>query len=226
MFDYFYNQNLRKLVLGFGSLFSNMHVEHANPDGGNDLKIKVPITYGAHEKFIRRLLEPSSINDGIRVETQLPRLGYMMTSILPDAGRRRNRNSFIKKPPTGETCSTSNANMIAEEIPVNVGFSLFVYTRHIDDTLQIVEQIMPYFNPEHIISIGLNDVQTDVRIPIVMTSNNISEAYEGDFASRRINISSFNFIAKSYIYGPIQNMTFIDSVYIGGLTAGINFANE
>jgi hypothetical protein len=219
MFNYYYNQNLRKLVLGFGSLFSNLYVTHANPDGGSDLTIRVPITYASQEKFIRRLLEPSSINDGIRVENQLPRLSYIMTSLLPDSTRRRNRNTPLRSPNNG---SCLNANIITEEIPVNIGFSLYIYTRHIDDTLQIVEQIMPFFNPEHVINIGLNSAQTDLKIPIVMTSNNISEKYDGDLSSRRVNISSFNFIAKSYIFGPVQNVTQISSIAIEGLTAGIN----
>jgi hypothetical protein len=81
---------------------------------------------------------------------------------------------------------------------------------------------MPFFNPEHVINIGLNSAQTDLKIPIVMTSNNISEKYDGDLSSRRVNISSFNFIAKSYIFGPVQNVTQISSIAIEGLTAGIN----
>jgi hypothetical protein len=69
--------------------------------------------------------------------------------------------------------------------------------------LQIIEQIIPYFNPDHIVELDLNDAQTNVRIPIIMTSSNISERFDGDFGSRRVNISSISFIAKSYIYGKV-----------------------
>jgi hypothetical protein len=114
--------------------------------------------------------------------------------------------------------------IISEEVPVNIGFSLFIYTRHIDDTLQIVEQIIPYFNPQHIITMDLNEAKPGINIPITMTSNSISERYDGDLSTRRINISSFNFIAKSYIYGKVQgNNTILDSVTVKGLTAGIAF---
>lgn len=208
MFEYFYNKSLRKLVVGFGSLFNNIYVEHANPDNANDpIAIRVPITYAPQEKFIRRLLEPSSIADGTRIETQLPKLSYIMNSIKPDASRRRNKFSPVSNfNQSGQTCSSSGSQIL-EQVPVNVSFSLFVYTRHIDDTLQIAEQIIPYFNPDHIIQMDLNDVQTNVKIPIIMLDNNITEKYDGDFMNRRINISSFSFMAKTYIYGPVRSVT-------------------
>jgi hypothetical protein len=211
MFEYFYNKSLRKLVVGFGSLFSNIYVEHENPDNVNSpIKIRVPITYAPQEKFIRRLLEPSSITDGTRIETQLPKLSYIITSIRQDPSRRRNKFSPIQsKTPEGEECS-NEGSQINEQIPVNVGISLFIYTRHIDDTLQIVEQIIPYFNPDHIIEMDMNSVQSNVRIPITLLENNISERFDGDFANRRLNVSSMTFMAKSYIYGEVKEMTLIE----------------
>ena len=212
MFSYFYNKNLRKLVIGFGSLFNNIFVEHANPDDiNNPLRIRVPITYAPQEKFIRRYLETSSITDGTRIENQLPRLSYIMNTISPDPSRRRNKSGFVKNMGGSSPNCTGSANVVREEVPVNVAFSLFVYTRHIDDTLQIAEQIIPYFNPDHIITVNMNSAQTDVRIPITMISNNITERYDGDFGNRRINISSFSFVAKSYIFGPVSTYTTIDS---------------
>jgi hypothetical protein len=222
MFDNFYNKNLRKLVVGFGALFNNISVNHDNPTGGADLNIRVPITYASQEKFIRRLLEPSSINDGIRIENQLPRMSYIMTNVATDASRRRNRNT----PLISKVVCTDNPSIITEQVPVNVGFSLFIYTRHIDDTLQIVEQIIPYFNPDHIISMSLNTAQDNVKIPISMISNSISERYDGDMSGRRINISSFSFVAKSYIFGKVQTVTDIESIVLKGLTAGRNGFDE
>lgn len=219
MFTYFYNQNLRKIVIGFGSLFSNIDVQHTNPDDANTpFTIRVPITYAPQEKFIRRLLETSSINDGTRIENQLPRLSYMMTSIVPDPSRRMNKSVPLKTMSNYPANCSGNAGLIAQQIPVNISFSLFVYTRHLNDTLQITEQIMPYFNPEHIISLNMNSAQTDVRIPITMVSNSISERYDGDFGNRRMNISSFNFIAKSYIFGKVNTYTTISDVDLRGIT--------
>lgn len=208
MFDYFYNKSLRKLVVGFGSLFNNIYVEHTNPDNqAIPLKIRVPITYAPQEKFIRRLLEPSSIANGTRVETQLPKLSYIMNGLKQDASRRRNKTIPITSTAFSGVGCSETGDQILEQIPVNISFTLFVYTRHIDDTLQIAEQIIPFFGPDHIVEMSLNDVQDLVQIPITMIDNNITEKYDGDLTSRRINISSFSFIAKSFIYGPMRPYT-------------------
>lgn len=213
MFGYYYNKSLRKLVIGFGTLFSEIYVHHENGENGSGepTKIQVPITYASQEKFIQRLLNPSSITDGTRIENQLPRISFIMNNIIPDPSRRRARFSpSVNLISSGGQCQNTGTE-IANEIPVNVGFNLFVYTRHIDDMLQIVEQIMPFFVPDHIISINLNENQQAVNIPIVMVSNNITDKYEGDLNSRRFHVATFSFVAKSYIYGSINNITTIES---------------
>ena len=91
MFGYFYNENLRKLVVGFGSLFSNIEVAHIDPDTSLAQNIRVPIHYAPQEKFIQRLLQPSSITPGTRIETQLPIISFSMNSIVSDASRRLGR---------------------------------------------------------------------------------------------------------------------------------------
>lgn len=217
MFGYYYNRSLRKLIVGFGSLFSNIYVQHDNAEGPNTT-IQVPVTYASQEKFIQRLLSPSSITDGTRIENQLPRISFIMNNILADPSRRRVRFApNVRLPVSGNSCDNQGTE-IANEVPVNVGFNLFVYTRHIDDMLQIVEQIMPFFVPDHIISISFNENQNSVNVPIVMVSNNLTDKYEGDFNNRRLHIASFNFVAKSYLYGAVRNITTIDSSDANNIT--------
>lgn len=214
MFGYYYNKSLRRLVVGFGTLFNNIYVSHDNYTDP-DTTLRVPITYASQEKFIQRLLNPSSITDGTRIENQLPRISYHVNSITPDPSRRRARFSASSKlNPAGSSCNNVGSQ-IANEQPVNVGINLFAYTRHIDDMLQIIEQIMPFFVPDHIIKIELTDSGDPVNIPIVMVSNNLTDKYDGDFNGRRIHIASFNFVAKSYIFGGVSNITTISTVDAG-----------
>lgn len=211
MFGNFYNENLRKLVVGFGSLFSNIEIQHKDPDTGNPFLIRVPVHYAAQEKFIQRLLQPSSITEGTRIEVQVPIISFMMTSVSPDPSRRLGRYALNTNQSVNGVCQP-NGNKIKSQIPVNVVFNLYAYTRHTDDLLQIIEQIMPYFVPDHTIRLDMNEVQTNLDIPIIMQSNSITEKYEGDFSSRRLNIASFQFIAKSWIFGEVENFTTITTI--------------
>jgi len=213
MFGYYYNQNLRKLIVAFGSLFSNIEVAHTDPDTGTPTNIRVPVHYSPQEKFIQRLLQPSSITPGTRVEIQVPIISFIMNTIAPDPSRRLGRYAQNTNLQSGGNCQSSGTG-VSTQIPVNVSFNLFVYTRHTDDMLQIVEQIMPYFLPEHMITLNMNEVQESMQVPIVMVSNNLTERYEGDLSSRRLNIASFQFLAKSWIFGEINNVTAISSTDI------------
>jgi hypothetical protein len=208
MFGYYYNKSLRRIVVGFGSLFSGIVVEHENSTG-QPTKIQVPVTYASQEKFIQRLLYPSSITDGTRIETQLPRISFQLNSIAPDPSRRRARINPTRTQ-VGGNCSSINE--IATEAPVNLSLNLFAYTRHIDDMMQIFEQILPIFIPDHVIKMKLTDTSPELTIPIVMVSNSITDRYEGDFNSRRLHVGSFNFIAKSYLFGKqTSNITTINA---------------
>lgn len=208
MFGYYYNKNLRKLVVGFGALFNNIEVSHTDPDTGSPFNIRVPIQYAPQEKFIQRLLNPSSITDGTRIEFQVPAMSFIMTSISPDASRRIGRYASNINNSSGGNCQ-ANGNQIKAQIPVNVALDLYIYTRHTDDMLQIVEQIMPFFVPDHIIELDMNEVQQNVQIPIVMASSNITEKYDGEFSSRRLNIGTFRFVAKTWIFGEVTPVTTI-----------------
>jgi len=104
---------------------------------------------------------------------------------------------------TSGAVSDGEAQTGFSSVPYLVNFGLYTFTRNIDENLQLVEQILPYFSPEFIISVNFNDVDKKVNVPIVLTSTGISEIYEGDFSETRSITTTFSFIAKTYVYGKI-----------------------
>lgn len=196
MFGPYYGEYFRKLVIGVGTLFNNVYVTH--PEEGVDKNIRVPLTYAPKEKFIRRLLEESSISDNTKIAIRLPQLSFAINQISVDSTRRRNKASKEYFPN-----GSGGTTVILVEVPVNVNFNLFIYTRHINDTLQIAEQIIPHFNPEYNLKINYNLAREEVTVPLVMLNSlQLNERYEGDFGGRRLNMSSLAFVAKGYVFGP------------------------
>ena len=90
-FTQFYNESIRKMVIGFGSLFNDILVEREQSDGTNKETIRVPLSYGPKEKFLRRLQESSSISDAAHTQISLPRLGFDITGIAYDPQRKGNK---------------------------------------------------------------------------------------------------------------------------------------
>jgi len=195
---YFNNQALRKLVIGFGDLFNNMRV--TKPD--STTQYKIPLTYSPKEKFIRRIQEPSSISEITRTRITLPRMGFEIIGLNYDPTRKRNK---LTKTVVPDPDDPDKVDFAYAEVPYLVNFGLYSFCRTIEENLQIVEQIASHFTPEFIITLNITPVNKKVDIPIILTSIGLAELYEGGFEDTRTVTTTFSFMAKSYIFGPVDS---------------------
>tara|TARA_R110000824_G_scaffold15830_8_gene66376 strand:- start:2490 stop:3155 length:666 start_codon:yes stop_codon:yes gene_type:complete len=195
---YFNNQSLRKLVLGFGDLFNNIRV--TKPD--STTQYKVPLTYSPKEKFIRRIQEPSTISEVTRTRITLPRMGFEIIGLNYDPTRKRNK---LTKTVAPDPDDPTKVDFAYAEVPYLVNFGLYSFCRTIEENLQIVEQIASHFTPEFIITLNMTPVNKKVDIPIILTSIGLAELYEGGFEDTRTVTTTFSFMAKSYIFGPVDS---------------------
>ncbi len=206
----FYHSSIRKLVIAFGSLFNDVRIARQNSDGSTKEEIRIPLSYGPKEKFLLRAMQASSLTDDIKARYELPRMGFDLTSLTYDTARKRNtlQKRFIEK--TGDNY---NVRRTFSEVPYNFEFNLYIMTRNMDDGLQIMEQIVPYFTPEFNVTLNLEtDIATKVDVPIILTGVQTDEDYEGDFDTRRSITFTLSFTAKSYVYGPIRDQGLIRTV--------------
>lgn len=199
MFSTYYNAAVRKLVIGFGSLFDDIVIERLSAQNTQVDRIRVPLSYGPSEKFLMRLDQPSSINeDNTTVQITLPRMSFEITAISYDSGRVKNR--------LNKQCTPSNADGSSSfsysEVPYNVTFSLYAMVRNMDDGFQIMEQILPMFSPDFNIRINFTDLFQKVDVPIILNDVTLAEDYDGSFEERRNILLTFDFTAKTYMYGP------------------------
>lgn len=205
MFTQFYNESIRKMVIGFGSLFNDITVKRENSDGTTKEIVRVPLSYGPKEKFIRRIQESSSISSGTHTQITLPRLGFDITGIVYDPQRKGNK---LRKTKTISTDGLSRSYNYAE-VPYNISFGLYAFSRNQTDNLQIIEQILPYFTPEFNVTLKVDSINSKVDVPIILNGVSTIEEYEGEFDTRRNLTSTFEFTAKTYIYGPVKSSKMI-----------------
>ena len=195
---YYYHEIIRRTVIAFGTLFNDINVRHKNSSGNSISEIKVPLAYGPVQKFLARIEQQPELNKPIAIT--LPRMSFEMTSIQYDATRKASVTQTFK------ASDGTNLKKVFMPVPYNIGFQLNLMSKIQDDALQVVEQILPYFQPSFNLTIDLIDSIGEKRdIPIVLDSVNFTDDYEGDFSTRRILIYTFNFTAKMYLFGPIAN---------------------
>ena len=205
----FYNQSFRKLIVAFGQVFNNIVIQRENATGGVTSRIKVPLAYAPKEKFLVRLDQQSNLNSR-EFATSLPRMGFEITGLNYDASRKLTRVQKYSKVKTGEDGKKTNYNYTP--VPYNISLQLYIFTATAEDGLQIIEQILPYFQPDYTVTVNMVpklDIKRD--IPIVLGNINYEDSYDGDFTSRRAVIYTINFTAKTYLFGPMSNQGVIKS---------------
>ena len=199
MFEYFYHEILRKIVIGFGTLFNDITIK--TTDSGSNVKssIKVPLAYAPQQKFLARLEQVEDLNKPTQIS--LPRMSFEFTGLQYDSSRKvTTTQKFLVPSPSGDG-KVKKAYM---PVPYNMDFELSIYTKLNDDMLQIVEQILPYFQPSYNLSVELIDEMNEKRdIPIVLEGISMDDQYEGNFDTRRALIYTLRFSAKTYLFGPI-----------------------
>ena len=200
--QYFYNESLRKTIIAFGSLFNEITIIRKNNQGDTVQTMKVPLAYGPKQKFLVRRTQDPGANQPIAMT--LPRIGFEIQSFDYDPVRKLNRIIKQKKVSNAKSKELKQMSTQYTPVPYNMQFELFVMTKNSDDGIQIVEQILPFFQPEYTVSIReVPDMDIVRDVPIVLNSIGYEDTYEGDFTTRRAIIYTFQFTAKSYVYGPV-----------------------
>ena len=203
----FYNQSFRRLIIAFGQVFNNIVIQRTNSTGGVTSRIKVPLAYAPKEKFLVRLDQQANLNSR-EFATSLPRMGFEITGLAYDPSRKLTRVQKYSQVKTGEDGKKLNFNYTP--VPYNINLQLYIFTATAEDGLQIVEQILPFFQPDFTVTINAVpalDIKRDV--PIVLGNINYEDNYDGDFTTRRAVIYTLSFTAKSYLFGPMNNSSVI-----------------
>jgi hypothetical protein len=197
MFEYFYNEILKKTIVSFGTLFNSIQIQSKDSNGNNFSVVKVPLAYGPVQKFLARVEQQPDLNTPFQIT--LPRMSFEFVGLSYDTSRKLNQTqSFLAK-----SSEDSDIKKVYMPVPYNMEFELNIMTKINDDMLQIIEQILPYFQPSYTLTVNLLDTLGEKKdIPVVLNSISMSDDYEGNYTSRRALIYTLRFTAKTYLFGP------------------------
>lgn len=202
---YFYHQRIRKAVATFGAMFNNIYVLRKDSGGGVISTQKVPLSYGPRAKFLDRIREMPDLTTDTKVSIKLPRMSFEITNVAYDPARQLPKLNSFQKSVEGTVLSR---NKIYNGVPYILSFQLSVYAKNQDDALQVVEQVLPYFNPQYTLSIKpLDDIDTlKEDVPVILTGVVLNDEYEGEMAAtRRTIIYTLDFDMHVYFHGPITS---------------------
>lgn len=202
--NHFYHGIIRKTVVGFGTLFNNIQIVKKDPETGEVIRReKVPIAYGPKSKFLARLEQDPETEK--KVNITMPRLAFEMLDPTYDPGRKTSPIQKYLKTEDGETVKQQYM-----PVPYNINFELSILAISQDDALQILEQILPYFQPNFNLTMELIP-EMDEKKDIAFVLNGITheDDYEDDMLRRRSITYTLSFTAKTYLYGPVTQSEII-----------------
>ncbi len=195
---YYYHEIMRKTIIGFGTLFNQIYIKHEKKDDSTLDETKVGLAYGPQQKFFAKIREQANLTKAVAIT--LPRMSFEMTNISYDPTRKSGITQTFK------AADGSNIKKVFMPVPYNIGFELSIFSKLNDDALQIIEQILPYFQPSFNITINLIKSIGEKRdIPIVLDNISFRDEYEGDFSTRTALIYTLQFTAKTYLFGPVSD---------------------
>lgn len=222
--NHFYHSTMRKAVAVFGTIFNNINVIRTKADGTVLNQIKVPLSYGPKQKFLARLDTSSGADASMAMK--LPRMAFEIASLELDSTQKLGKRNTITE---SHASDVTKKKTIKHQVAYNINVTLFVMAKNQDDGLQVVEQILPYFQPEYTVTISpVAGFAYKQDVPIILTGVNISDDYEGDMITRRALIYQLDFTMKMKFFGPTGNQGVIRSVNIdlNGSVGGSDILEE
>ena len=205
---YFYHSRIRKSVAVFGALFNDIYVLRKYGKNQVTSQIKCPLSYGPKRKFLERIRENPDLDTNTKVAIKLPRMSFEMRSIDYDPTRQLQKVNSVRK---ANPNTVYSANKLWAPVPYNLTFELSVYAKNQDDALQIVEQIIPTFNPQYTLTIKPIEELPEIKedSPITLNSVSFSDDYEGALEQRRTIVYTLDFTMKVNFYNGMSDENII-----------------
>lgn len=208
----FYFEILRKYILAFGAIFSDIHVLRKDNSNVTVKDIRVPITFASKSKMSYMInSKQSQYNGRTGISTILPRMSFVISSLQRDSQRKLsslNTTNVVSSNDSQEQLTYSG-------IPYNISFTLSIWVKNLSDLFQIIEQALTFFQPDYTITIKeIPSLGIQRDIPVVLGGTNFNFQTEFDEASWRELTADIEFTLKGWLYPPIKNEKIINLINV------------
>lgn len=203
----FYHRSIRKTIVAFGSLFNDLEIVRFDTNGDAKERIKVPLSLGLKEKYITRIESDPTLTKSVSVV--LPRMSFNLDGLQYDSMR--------KQISTLRNFNNTPGGFVGQYVPIpyNFNFTLSIFVRNMEDGVQILEQILPFFTPDFTVTLNyIDSISKKYDIPFVLDDVQSNIEYEGDFTTVRVITWDLKFTAKAYIWPPISDVGIIREINV------------
>jgi hypothetical protein len=204
--QHFYHQHIRKAIIAFGTIFNQITINRLNSSSKIVQSLRVPLAYAPKDKFLTRVQAVPGGDDGVQpatVATILPRMGFEIVGLSHDPSRKVSYIQKNKAIGVDDRPNSVRSQYVAA--PYNMNINLYIAAKNQDDGLQILEQILPFFNPDFAVSINdLPEMGIKRVLEIGLDGITYQDVYEGNFTQRTAIVWELSFTLALNFYGPVS----------------------
>lgn len=203
----FYHSHIKRYVAIFGTLFNDISIIREGKNGDKKT-IKVPLSFVHKDKVLERLQQNPNLKE--TWNNSFPRMAFEMDSPTYDGTRKEGSSLQTMRKADG-----TKARFQFSPAPYTIPFRLVIFSVKLEDGLQVLEQILPFFQPEYTVSAReIPDMGIDRDIHVVLNSVSFTDNVEGDFTESRLIEWTLDFSLKGYFYGPVADKSIIKTIDI------------
>lgn len=216
----FYHGTTRRYVAVLGTIFNDIVIDRRTNADKVVQKMKVPISYGPAAKFLSRIEQDPNLDAPAII---LPRMSFEITGITYDGERKLPRTNKNAVPLSSNNAIYTTA---FTPVPYNIEMQLTIMAKYVEDGTKILEQIVPFFQPEWPTSMKLlDDLEYYLDVPVVLNSISTEDIYEGAYTERRALTWTLNFTIKGWYFGPTSEKKVIKFIEVN-LYGNMDAANS
>ena len=203
MFNSTFSHNtIRNTTIAFGALFNGLKIRRHSSNGNILAELDIPLAYSAREKWVAKLTGNPDLLRSTSIT--LPRMAFELVGMQYDSSRKLNSTNKFTNIVAGDTNTLHSA---FSPVPYNLQFELYTVSKTIEDSLQMLEQILPYFSPSYNVSINtMPELGIIQDIPIILNEVHSNDNYEANWNEERLITNTLTFTAKINLFGPVSGI--------------------
>jgi len=198
---YYYYKVIRKTILQFLDIINEVQIaryrEQAGVIGGVTLEglYTVPLKFGPKQKTWYWINERKD-------DEMLPMLSATLQGVEYASDRQGSKVGMICK---SKDISTGTIERFLNPIPYNFNFQVTIWSLHIVDIDQILEQILPFFTPFVQIRVAVPELGVTLDERVLFNNANPDEVtWEMSDEERRILKWTLDFTVQGYLFQPLM----------------------
>lgn len=223
----FSHNTIANTTIAVGAIFDNLKITRTDSQS-NTTTIAVPLKYQRKEYWYQKLVDNQK-ESSVTFQQSMPRIMYNLKSVARDTTKVVNRQNKLS---VTDQDVNGTRKWTFVPVPYDLFYEVNIVTKYYQEGAQILEQILPYFNPTINMKVtevnainAVNDVQVSLSGDPELEDNILDGLIEATYVVWTIQVkASTNFYQEvkeqkviRHVIVDIDNyntMTDLETIYV------------